>query len=58
MPGVLADRVFSAKTVTRALKKHRDGPVCSDKCRTVVLRSEEDKHTKKLVYKVVILPPT
>ena len=58
MPGVLADRVFTAKTVSRALKKHRDGPVRSEKDRTVVLRSEEDKHTKKLVYHVKILPPT
>ena len=56
MPGVLAERVFTAKTVSRALKKHRDGPVRSEKDRTVVLRSKEDKHTKKLIYHVKILP--
>jgi hypothetical protein len=58
LPGVLADRVFSAKTVTRALKKHRDGPVRSDKGRTLVLRSEVDTHLNRLVYKVKILPTT
>jgi hypothetical protein len=58
LPGVLADRAFTAKTVGNALKKHRDGPVCSDKGRSVVLRSTEDKHTKKLAYRVKVLPPT
>ena len=56
LPGVLAERAFSAKSVGHALKKHKDGPVRSEKGRTVVLRSEMDTHTKKLVYKVKILP--
>ena len=53
MPGVLADRVFSAQSVTRALGKHRDGPVHSNG-RTLTLLAETDKHAKKLVFKVVV----
>ena len=54
LPGALSSYVFSAQTTGRMLKKHLDGPVRSGE-RTLVLRSQEDKHRKMRVYGVEII---
>ena len=54
LPGALSSYVFSAQTTGRMLKKHLDGPVRSGE-RTLVLRSQEDKHVKMRVYGVEII---
>ncbi len=51
-PGSLAERQFSAKTVSRMLKKHKDGPVRSEAGRTLVLRSRQSVNPDKLLYRV------
>ena len=53
LPGVLPHQMFSAKTISRMLKKHLDEPVRSGD-RTLTLRSSEDKHTKVHNYSVVV----
>jgi hypothetical protein len=52
LPGALPGHVFSAKAVARLLKRHLDEPVRSGE-RTIVLRSQEDKHSKTRAYSVV-----
>ena len=54
LPGALSSYVFSARTTSRMLKKHLDGPVRSGE-RTLVLRSQENKHLKMRVYGVEII---
>ena len=54
LPGALSSYVFSASTTSRMLKKHLDGPVRSGE-RTLVLRSQEDKHLKMRVFGVEII---
>jgi hypothetical protein len=51
LPGVLPNHVFSAKSISKHLKRHLDEPVSSGE-RTLVLRSWEDKHLKTRVYGV------
>lgn len=51
-PGSLAERQFSAKTVSRMLKKHKDGPVRNEAGRTLVLRSRQSVNPDKLLYRV------
>jgi hypothetical protein len=52
LPGALPGHMFSAKAVARLLKRHLDEPVRSGE-RTIVLRSQEDKHSKTRAYSVV-----
>jgi hypothetical protein len=54
LPGTLSSYVFSNHTTSRMLKKHLDGPVRSGE-RTLVLRSQEDKHLKMRVFGVEII---
>jgi hypothetical protein len=54
LPGALSSYVFSAHTTSRMLKKHLNGPVRSGE-RTLVLRSQEDKHLKMRAYGVEII---
>jgi hypothetical protein len=56
LPGTAPHHMFSAKTVSRLLKRHLDEPVKSGK-RTLVLRSRENMHTKVRVYHVVTTTP-
>jgi hypothetical protein len=54
LPGAVAGHAISAVAIGKILKKHLDGPVNSAG-RALVLRSREDKHTKKRVYYVAAL---
>ncbi len=54
LPGVLPNYVFSAKSLTRLLKRHLDEPVKSGE-RTLVLRRQRDAHTEVLNYRVVTI---
>jgi hypothetical protein len=54
LPGARTEHQFSAQTITRRLKQHLDNPVCSGE-RTLVLRRQEDPHTKVYFYRVVTL---
>jgi hypothetical protein len=52
LPGALPNYVFSAKSITRLLKRHLDEPVKSGES-TLVLRRQRDAHTEVLNYRVV-----
>ena len=54
LPGALPNYVFSAKSITRLLKRHLDEPVKSGES-TLVLRRQRDAHTEVLNYRVVTL---
>jgi len=56
MPGVEPQHTFTAKSVTRLLKRHLDEPVRSGK-RTLVLRREQDAQTEVFNYGVAVTYP-
>ena len=53
LPGVLPNHVFSAKSIGRLLKRHLDEPVKSGEY-TIVLRRQQDAHTKTFGYRVAV----
>jgi hypothetical protein len=53
LPGTPAHHVFSAKTVTRLLKRHLDEPVKSGE-RTLVLRRWEDTRMNAFNYRITV----
>jgi len=54
LPSAPPDHAFSAKTVTRLLKKHLDEAVRGDK-KNLVLRRRQDLHTEIFEYRVEVL---
>ena len=51
LPGAMAEHTFTAKTITRMLKKHLDNAVPNGE-RALVLRCAQDTHTKVLAYRI------
>src|SRR5262249_47032466 len=54
LPGATSDQTFSAKTISKMLKKHLDEPVRSGH-KTLVLRRVKDMHTEIFEYRVDVL---